>query len=61
LTTEEISRVMRCREPGDSDIDVVMLEHVSPIEWDNAILCGQYVLDHDQVRAESGEKKEGDS
>ena len=47
---KEISRVVRCREPQDGDIDVVMLEHVSPIEWDNVILYGQYVLDRDQVR-----------
>jgi hypothetical protein len=47
---KEISRVVRCREPQDGDIDVVMLEHVSPIEWDNVMLYGQYVLDHDQVR-----------
>jgi hypothetical protein len=47
---KESSRVVRCREPGDDDIDVVMLEHVSPIEWDNVILYGQYVLDRDQVR-----------
>jgi hypothetical protein len=46
---KEISRVVRCREPEDGDIDVVMLEHVSPIEWDNVILYGQYVLDRDQV------------
>jgi TnpA family transposase len=47
---KEISRVVRCRAPEDGDIDVVMLEHVSPIEWDNVILYGQYVLDRDQVR-----------
>ena len=46
---EEISRVGRCREPEDGDIEVVMLEYVSPIEWDNVILYGQYVLDRDQV------------
>jgi hypothetical protein len=47
---KEIFRVGRCREPEDGDIDIVMLEHVSPIEWDNVILYGQYVLDRDQVR-----------
>ena len=31
-------------------IDVALLEHVSPIEWDNVILYGQYVLDRAQVR-----------
>jgi hypothetical protein len=47
---EEISRVGRYREPEDDDIEVVMPEYVSPIEWDNVILYGQYVLDRDQVR-----------
>jgi hypothetical protein len=46
---EEISRVGRCREPEDGDIEVVMLEYASPIECDNVILYGQYVLDRDQV------------
>ena len=27
-----------------------MLQHVSPIEWDNVILYGQYVLDRARVR-----------
>ena len=31
-------------------IDVALLEHISPIEWDNVILYGQYVLDRAQVR-----------
>ena len=32
-------------QPEDDTIDVALLEHVSPIEWDNVILYGQYVLD----------------
>ncbi len=31
-------------------IDVGMLEHVSPIEWDNVILYGQYILDRKLIR-----------
>ena len=31
-------------------IDVTLLQHVSPIEWDNVILYGQYVLDRARVR-----------
>ena len=27
-----------------------LLEHVSPIEWDNVILYGQYILDRTRVR-----------
>ncbi len=45
---KEISRAVRgC---GPDDIDVSMLEHISPIEWDNVILYGQYVLDRTRIR-----------
>ena len=49
---KEISRVVRwCQSKEDEEkIDVTLLEHVSPIEWDNVILYGQYVLDRAQVR-----------
>jgi hypothetical protein len=43
---------VRWCQPGDDEekIDVALLEHVSPIEWDNVILYGQYVLDRSLVR-----------
>ena len=47
---KEISRVVRWGQSEDEKIDVARLEHVSPIEWDNVILYGQYVLDRAQVR-----------
>ena len=47
---KEISRVVRWGQSEDEKIDVALLEHVSPIEWDNVILYGQYVLDRAQVR-----------
>ncbi|HMB05887.1 MAG TPA: Tn3 family transposase [Isosphaeraceae bacterium] len=47
---KEISRIVRCRGPEDAAIDVGMLEHVSPIEWDNVILYGQYILDRHLIR-----------
>src|SRR5512134_84804 len=34
---KEISRLARRRGPGNAAIDVGMLGHVSPIEWDNVI------------------------
>jgi hypothetical protein len=46
----EISRVVRWCKPEDEEIDVALLEHVSPIEWDDVILYGQYALDRTQVR-----------
>ena len=47
---KEISRVVRWCKPEDDKIDLALLEHISPIEWDNVILYGQYVLDRAQVR-----------
>ena len=49
---KEISRVVRGCEPQEDGpkIDVTLLEHVSPIEWDNVILYGEYVLDRANVR-----------
>jgi hypothetical protein len=31
-------------------IDLSLLKHVSPIEWDNVVLYGQYILDRKLVR-----------
>jgi len=36
--------------PESEDIDIRLLEHVSPIEWENVILYGQYVLNPDDIR-----------
>jgi hypothetical protein len=49
---KEISRVVRWYQPkeGEEKIDVTLLEHVSPIEWDNVILYGHYILDRAQIR-----------
>ena len=47
---KEISRVVRWCKPEDDKIDIALLEHISPIESDNVILYGQYVLDRAQVR-----------
>ena len=41
---KEISRVVRWCRPEEEKIDVTLLEHVSPIEWDNVILYGQSQL-----------------
>ena len=47
---KEISRVVRSCQPEGEKLDITLLEHVSPIEWNNVILYGQYVLDRAQVR-----------
>jgi hypothetical protein len=36
--------------PEGEDINISLLEHVSPIEWENVILYGQYVLNPDDIR-----------
>ena len=41
---KEISRVLRMGIPEGEEINISLLEHVSPIEWENVILYGQYVL-----------------
>jgi hypothetical protein len=47
---KEISRIVRDRELEDEPVDIGMLEHVSPIESDNVILYGQYILDRGLIR-----------
>ena len=37
-------------DPVANGVDTSLLEHVSPIEWDNVVLYGQYVLDRKLVR-----------
>ena len=46
----EISRVLSLCDPVGNGVDLSLLEHVSPIEWDNVVLYGQYILDRKLVR-----------
>ena len=46
----EISRVLSQCDPASAGIDLSLLEHISPIEWDNVVLYGQYILDRKLVR-----------
>ena len=48
--TREISRVLSQCNPVANAVDTSLLEHVSPIEWDNVVLYGQYILDRKLVR-----------
>jgi TnpA family transposase len=41
---KEINRVLNECDPQGAGIDVSLLEHISPIGWDNVILYGEYVL-----------------
>lgn len=50
----EISRAISQGDPAPDGIDLQLLEHVSPIEWDNVVLYGQYILDRKLVRRRRG-------
>lgn len=47
---KEINRVILDRDPIRNGIDIQLIEHISPITWDNVILYGEYVLDEKMVR-----------
>jgi hypothetical protein len=53
------SRVLSRCDPHANGIDLSLLEHVSPIEWDNVVLYGQYILDRKLVRERRSTKKVG--
>src|ERR1700693_2025011 len=44
-------------DPIANGIDLSLLEHISPIEWDNVVLYGQYILDRKLVRRRRGAKR----
>ena len=46
----EISWVLSQRNPVANGIDLSLLKSVSPIEWENILLYGQYNLDWKLVR-----------
>ncbi|GAB4557352.1 MAG: hypothetical protein Tsb0020_01410 [Haliangiales bacterium] len=45
----EMSRAIRQADTEAEGLDL-SLQHVSPIEWDNVVLYGQYVLHRSRVR-----------
>ena len=47
---KEIERVITECDPQGSGIDISLLEHVSPIEWENIVLYGEYFIDQNWVR-----------
>ena len=48
----EIARVTGSGSPDTTgfDLDFSLLEHVSPIEWDNVVLYGEYVVDRNLIK-----------
>lgn len=47
---KEINRVILQCNPKRNGIDLKLIEHISPITWDNVILYGEYVLDKTKIR-----------
>lgn len=47
---KEINRVVIEYDQDGSDIDLSLMEHISPITWDNVILYGEYVLDRNLIK-----------
>lgn len=48
----EIARVTSSgnQDTAGYDLDFSLLEHVSPIEWDNVVLYGEYVVDRNLIK-----------
>lgn len=46
----EIGRVITECNPESDGVDTSLLEHVSPIEWENVVLYGEYVIDRNWIR-----------
>jgi len=47
---KEISRVIRENDPEEAGIDISLLAYISPIEWTNVILYGEYKLNKKLIR-----------
>ena len=47
---KEIDRVLSECDPKGHGINIALLEHISPIEWENVILYGEYVINRDLIR-----------
>jgi len=46
----QISRAISGCDPHGAGVDLSLLEHVSPIEWDNVVLYGPYVLNRKLIK-----------
>lgn len=48
---KEIERVVTTCDPKENGVDLSMLEHISPIEWENVLLYGEYVINRRLIQA----------
>ncbi len=46
---KEINRVVVECDPERACIDLALIQHISPITWDNVILYGEYTLDRNLI------------
>ena len=46
---KEFNRVILENEPEKASVDLALLEHISPIGWENVVLYGEYVLNRSLV------------
>ena len=47
---KEINRVLKGLDLEQEGIDPALVGHISPIEWDNVVLYGDYIINKDQIR-----------
>jgi hypothetical protein len=47
--SKEINRVILECDPDGAEVDLSLLEHISPVGWENIILYGEYVLNRDLI------------
>jgi Tn3 transposase DDE domain len=47
---KEISRVIKENDPEKAGVDLSLLASISPIEWSNVILYGEYKLNRNLVK-----------
>jgi len=48
--SKEISSVIREKDPEAAGVDISLLAYISPIEWSNVILYGEYKLNRDLIK-----------
>ena len=47
---KEINWIVEDCDPIGNNIDLALVEHISPIGWDNVILYGEYVINHHLIK-----------
>ena len=45
-----MERVITKSDPDSAGVDLSLLEHISPIEWENVLLYSQHLIDRSLIR-----------